>query len=41
MIKDKNHLTKEGLEQILKIKARMNTGRSESLPTADKKNKLV
>lgn len=27
MIKDKKHLTPEGLEQIRKIKARMNTGR--------------
>ncbi|GJJ16196.1 hypothetical protein Clacol_010488 [Clathrus columnatus] len=35
MIKDKKHLTKEGLEQILRIKAGMNTGRSKSLPAAE------
>jgi hypothetical protein len=32
MIKEKKQLTKEGLEQIFKIKAGMNTGRSKSLP---------
>lgn len=35
MIKDKKHLTKEGLEQIRLIKAGMNTGRSKSLPPKD------
>jgi hypothetical protein len=35
MIKDKKHLTKEGLEQIRIIKAGMNTGRSKSLPAAE------
>jgi hypothetical protein len=35
MIKEKKHLTKEGLEQIFKIQAGMNTGRSKSLPTAE------
>jgi hypothetical protein len=34
MMKEKKHLTLEGLEQIRKVKARMNTGRdkSETLP---------
>jgi hypothetical protein len=35
MIKDKKHLTKEGLEQIRIKKAGMNTGRSQSLSTAE------
>ena len=35
MIKDKKHLTKEGLEQIRLIKAGMNTGRLKSLPAAE------
>lgn len=35
MIKDKKHLTKEGLEQILIIKAGMNSGRSNSLSAAE------
>lgn len=30
MVKDKKHLTKEGLDEIQKIKAGMNTGRSKS-----------
>lgn len=34
MIKDKKHLTKEGLEQIRRTKAGMNTGRSKTLPPA-------
>ena len=33
-MKEKKHLTKEGLEQIKKIKARMNTGRKISVYTA-------
>lgn len=35
MIKDKKHLTKEGLEQIRIIKAGMNTGRSKSVPASE------
>ena len=35
MIKDKKHLTEEGLEQIRLIKAGMNTGRLKSLPAAE------
>lgn len=35
MIKNKKHLTKEGLEQIRIKKAGMNTGRSKSLPASE------
>lgn len=31
LMKDKKHLTKEGLDEILKIKAGMNTGRSSNV----------
>ena len=39
MIKDKKHLTKEGLEEIKKIKSRMNTGRKFTAEGEDEKKK--
>ena len=40
MIKDKKHLTKEGLEEIKKIQSRMNTGRKFPAEGEEQKNNL-